>query len=249
MTGPQVENQQPEIEMPPLPPEPAPEQEAPDIAEQQPEEAQAKPTAEDNMRNLRKAKEAAERERDEMRQYLESLRREQLEREKNVQKVNEQEDSDLRPDDIPEWRHVDKHIKKLEQQLQAYQQQASASATEAKLKTQYPDFDQVVSESNIRSLREKYPELATTINSTQDLYSKAVSAYTIIKRMGIASDQTYNKDHERAVANVNKPRPLSSVAPQQGESPLSRANAFAEGLTDELKEQLRKEMREAVKYR
>jgi len=50
-------------------------------------------------------------------------------------------------------------------------------------------------------------------------------------------------------ANTAKPRPLTSVSPQSGESPLSRANAFAEGLTPELKKNLFKEMQEAKKNR
>ena len=39
------------------------------------------------------------------------------------------------------------------------------------------------------------------------------------------------------------------MSPQQGDSPLSRANAFANGLTPELRVQLIKEMEEARKNR
>jgi hypothetical protein len=39
-----------------------------------------------------------------------------------------------------------------------------------------------VSQENIARLREDYPELANTLHATTDLYSKAVSAYTLIKQ-------------------------------------------------------------------
>jgi len=228
-----------DIEMPPLPPEP--EQEV-EHAEEEPEaEAQPKESAQErNFREMRKAKEAAEKERDDMRRMIEELKNAQSQKEDAVAQYNQEEDDNLRPEDIPEWRHVQKHIKKLESKLAEYESQSKLQSTESQLKAKYPDFDQVVSADNINKLREKYPELATNLASNSDLYSKGVSAYTMIKRLGIAEDQVYEGDRNRAQANANKPRPLASVAPQQGDSPLSRANAFAEGLTDELAEQLRK---------
>lgn len=47
---------------------------------------------------------------------------------------------------------------------------------------------------------------------------------------------------ETRVLVINKDGGLS---PQQGDSPLSKANAFANGLTEDLKKQLQKEMFEA----
>jgi hypothetical protein len=94
-----------------------------------------------------------------------------------------------------------------------------------------------------------YPELAETLGSSSNLYGKAVSAYTMIKNLGIYQEDQYSPDKQKAQANAAKPRPLASVGTQQGDSPLTRANAFAEGLTDDLKRQLRKEMAEAIKRR
>ena len=51
----------------------------------------------------------------------------------------------------------------------------------------------------------------------------------------------------KARENHAKPRPISSIGAQEGDGPLSKANAFANGLTDELKQQLLKEMQEARK--
>jgi hypothetical protein len=135
----------------------------------------------------------------------------------------------------------------LEDQIKQYQQQSQLQTTEARLKAQYPDFDSVVSRENVELLKDRHPEIAYTLQQGQDLYATGVSAYTLIKKLGIQQEQTYEVDKQLAQRNAAKPRPLTSVAPQQGDSPLSRANAFANGLTDELKIQLRKEMAEAMK--
>jgi len=97
-------------------------------------------------------------------------------------------------------------------------------------------------------LKLTYPELAQTIYNNPDLYTKGASAYTIIKQMGIAPGTSTDLDKERAERNLAKPRPLASVAASQGnDSPLQRANAFANGLTEDLKKQLHQEMIEAMR--
>lgn len=154
----------------------------------------------------------------------------------------------IAPDDLVEGKHLNHYnrkIKELEEKVTRYEQQTTMTSAESRLRNQYEDFDRVVSQENITTLREVYPELAASLNSNNDLYTKAASAYTIIKKLGIYKEDVYKNDREHATTNATKPRPLTSVSPQQGESPLSRANAFAQGLTPELKEQLRREMYEA----
>jgi len=221
-------------------------QEQPEVQEEpkpQQESVQAK-----NFRQIKELKERAEWERDELRRRLESY--ETSKQQVKPQEIEEQ-DININPDDLVEGKHLnkyDKKIRKLQDDLRIYQQQTQLAATETRLKNQYPDFDKVVSKDNIEQLKANYPELAETLNaSSTDLYSKAVSAYTLIKKLGISPDDVYQQDREKAIKNAAKPRPLASVSPQQGESPLSKANAFANGLTDELKDQLRKEMYAAMK--
>ena len=64
----------------------------------------------------------------------------------------------------------------------------------------------------------------------------------IMKKFGIYREDPHSEDRIRALRNTQKPKPITSVSPQQGDSPLSKANAFANGLTEDLKAQLRKEM-------
>lgn len=184
-----------------------------------------------NFRNLREKAEKIQKERDEallrLRQYEEAQK-------------SESEALNLKPDDLAEGKHISKvenRIKDLERQVM-----------ETRLRAQYPDIDKVVNDTTLALIKEKYPHLARTIGASKDFYDQAISAYTIIKEMGIYQDPTpFDSERALALKNSTKPRPLASVSPQQGDSPLSKANAFANGLTEDLKIQLRKEMVESMK--
>lgn len=173
-----------------------------------------------NFRRLKEEKERLQRERDELARMIQQ------------QKSTQSED----PDDLADKKYVKEQFRYLHEQL-----------IETRIKSQYPDFEAVVNNDNIEVLKSTYPELADSLSSSPDLYKKAVSAYTLIKKLGIGSEDSYKQDKDLAQKNAAKPKPLVSVAPQQGESPLSRANAFAHGLTPELKAQLWKETQEARK--
>lgn len=199
---------------------------------------------EKNFRQLRESKQRLERERDEYARRLTAL--------EQAQKPVEQREEELHlgADELVEGKHLhsyEKKMKKMEQQLYDTEARLSAAATEARLAVQYPDFNKVVTRENLEALKEQYPELAQSLNSTPDLYAKAVSAYTLVKKMGIQESSLYDADKAAIQKNANKPRPTASIAPQQADTPLSRANAFANGLTPELQKQLYKEMLDSMK--
>lgn len=202
-------------------------------------------------RELREKSSRAERERDEAMRRLSEYERmlAQQASQPKPQEAPEDDDIKLGDDELAEGKHLSKvgrKIKKLEEQLKQYQQQTTIQTTEARLKATYPDFEAVVTRENLEKFSAQYPELSSTINtSSNDIYAKAVSAYTMIKKFGITTEPVYEAEKIQAQKNAAKPRPLSSVSPQQGESALTRANAFANGLTNEVKEQLRREMEEA----
>lgn len=209
-----------------------------------------KPSPQDSFNELKKAKIRAERERDEMQERLRAY--ELSQKAKNVE-PEEDLNVNLAPDEYAEGKHIAKLVKKvtrLEQQTREAEQRAYEIAAEARLKVQYPDIDRVLSSENIAALKHKHPELAYTLNANTDFYNKAVATYTMIKNMGISGETELNANHEaRIKANLAKPRTLSSLPPQKADSPLSRVNAFAEGLTPDLEKQLRKEMVEAMRNR
>lgn len=261
------------IEMPPLPQESQPSDEQP--VHQLPEELQqaqqlqreseevvhapiqeeVKEPAQESqqVRNFRQLREKAERLERERNEYMDRLAALELQK-KQQQEAQQPEEEDLnftiREDEFAEGKHLSKMSKKLarmETQMRQYQQQALEAAAQARLKAEFPDYDQVICHDNIEELKARYPEIANTLHTNPDLYSKASATYTIIKKMGIYQDRHIMAANEQRIKeNLAKPRSLSSINPQKGDGPLTRVNAFAQGLTPELEKQLRKEMAESI---
>lgn len=196
----------------------------------------------------------AERERDELLKQMMAYRNQEQPVQKQVQQEQEEDylaSLGLDEDSLVEGKHFKAYLKKqreLEKQLQQYKQQATQDTVEVRLKAQFPDFDSVVSTDNLTALRNANPELAEMILATPDIYKQATLAYKMVKQYGIDTPKP-NYDAEKAIAqrNASKPKPLASVSPQQGSSPMSQANAFANGMTKDLQKQLLAEMRAAQK--
>lgn len=207
----------------------------------------------ENIRNLREKSDRIARERDDAIRELEAERRKS-----QPQQQIPEEDIEIRlaDDDLAEGKHLgrlQKQIRKLERKLEESDRKSVTASAETRLKVEFPDIEKVFSADNIRSLSEQYPELADSVKNTPDLYTRAKATYTLIKKLGIHDANTttdlFEADRAAAQRNAAKPRPLASVSPQQGDSPMSHANAFANGLTDELKASLHKEMIEAIRNR
>lgn len=214
------------------------------------EEAQAKPVEDSAALNFRKLREKTER--------LERERDEAVKRARELETKNTPvaQDDDFSIDDGAlmegkDLKKVAQKLKRLEGELQQYRQQSHVESAETRLKSQYADFDKVVSKENVEALKDSYPEIAASISSNPDIYGRAVSAYTLIKKMGIYADTPqYEADRIVAQRNAAKPKPTASISPQQGDTPLSRANAFASGkVTKDLQKQLYQEMIDAMKNR
>ena len=214
-----------------------------------------KPSAAESFKVVREAKEKAERERDILLNQMMEYQKEKEFREKQYKKeepkpVDDDIDFNIDEDGLVEGRYVKRvtnKLKNLEKQLKGYESQSRQQSIEVKIKQDFPDFESVVSKENVDMLNSQFPEIARTLSDTSDLYNKAASAYSVIKKFGIYRENPHEEDRVKALRNTQKPRPLASVSPQQGDSPLSKANAFANGLTEDLKVQLRKEMMAARK--
>ncbi len=204
-----------------------------------------------NYRMMREAKERAERERDEALRFAASFQKQTP--------VQKDEDEDyleglgIDNDGLAEGKHlrqVLKEVRDLKKELNSYKKSSTMDTVEVKLKSQYPDLDKVLTTENINQLSSMNPDLAEMINNTPDMYKRAKLAYDMVKQFGIYKDKSYDEDKVIAQKNASKPRPLSSVSPQQGDTPLSKANAFANGsLSKEIKNQHYREMIEAMKGR
>ncbi len=200
---------------------------------------------EKNYRALRDARYQAERERDEALRILQQYQQKQQEPEEDLS-VSVQEN------EYVEGKHlskVDKKIRRLEQKLQEAEKRSFEYSIEAQVKSQYPDYDRVVNNDTLQRLVAEHPDIAQTLASSTDLKARALATYKMINKLGIIPTNSFDYEKQIAQRNMSKPKPVASVAPQQGESPLSKANAFANGLTPELQEELRKEMFQAMRSR
>lgn len=196
---------------------------------------------EQNLAALRQLKQRAERERDEALRELQQFR---TQNQSPPAKPNSSPIT-IGNDDLVEGRHVQalqQEIEKLRSEMTEHKQYSSTATAEARLKASYPDIDKVVSKENLDILSVQEPELHASIMNSSDFFAKGVAAYKALKRFGIYQDDLYEPDRNTVQQNLQKPRPSQAIAPQKGDSPLSQANAFAQGLTPELKASLLKEM-------
>jgi len=215
-------------------------------------------TQQENFREVRLAKEKAERERDSLMSAMLEMQS-KLQNQQPKQQVVEPEEKDwfdgLDPESLVEGKqlkNIAQEMKAMKKQLREQQQQSQDIMLQNKLRTQYPDIDSVVNKETIEQLNQLYPVEAAALGEMTNKYSQAVLAYSTIKNLGLYQQKgqemkkpAYESDVLKAKANAAKPRPLASVNPQQGDSPLSKANAFANGLTPDLKAQMLKEMQAA----
>lgn len=191
----------------------------------------------------------AQRERDELAQTLKELK----EKLSPTQQPVKEEPVNINDDDLIEG----KHYKALQQEIQEtrkliaeQQKQTIQSQQEARLKSELPDIDKVMTPENLQSLETLYPHYAQMILTSQaDVYNKKKTAYDLLKSTGIYKDTTYDKEKEVAQRNTSKPKSAVAVSPQSGDSPLNQANAFANGLTEDLKKQIWKQMQETLRNR
>jgi len=216
------------------------------IVAESPEESEAQASAQPNETNQTNTNTQPKQETEQqanfkaMRDVMQQISRERdelarrLQQQETAKQQPQQQDEDeilLGPDELAEGKHltkVSKRIKaeseqnkKMRQELEQQKQQLAALMAENAIRSKYPDFDSIVNEANIKMLRENYPDLANSIKSNPDILSQASSAYTMIKSLGIVKTDNYGPDRDRALKNAAKPRPVSSVGPQGGNSPLS----------------------------
>jgi hypothetical protein len=209
-------------------------QESVDQSQEHPPETQQEEvdsSKEYNFKELRESKKQLERELQELRDHVS-----QLSQPKAEEAPQEYEIGD---DDLVEGRHVKQYFQKIQNYLQQKEQETIPD----RLRSKFSDFDEVVSKENVEKLRKAEPEIYSSIVSGQDLYAKGVSAYKTLKALGIGGD-TYKQEKEHVQKTHAKPMSTQAV---KGQGALAEANAFANGLTPALKEQLRKEMEEAAR--
>ena len=91
---------------------------------------------------------------------------------------------------------------------------------EWRLKSQYSDFDAVVTTDNINKLAAAKPSLAKSMFANPDLYEKGQTAYELIKTF--VANEDYAVQDRKIEDNKTKPRAAGSASGQVAETPLTR---------------------------
>jgi hypothetical protein len=223
---------------------------------EQEQAVQAKPAQQEgqkeaNMRILRERAENAERRSAELERMVQMNMSQQ---QSNKIQIDDGDDDDfgVSDDTYIEGKHLKKYVKNLKQELkntrkqfEEYNQQNALNNAEMRLKTQFNDFDSVVTKENLEKLNQQKPALYRTILANADVYDKGYAAYEFIKNSGIVADQ-YQEIDRRVEENRSRPRSAANAAPQSGDTPLTRVGDYDRRiLTEERKDLLRRQVEEA----
>jgi hypothetical protein len=121
-----------------------------------------------------------------------------------------------------------------------------AQTIDERLTNKYSDYAQVVTKENIDLLQQQEPELTKSLYALQsDPYSQAIAAYKMLKKYGLGEQNEMAANKKKAMENSKKPVSVQTVT--KSSSAIGNAHLFENGLTPELKAQLRKEMADAAK--
>lgn len=183
----------------------------------------------------------------EMRKALEEQQRKIRELEGALSQQNtpsqQDEDEHFNPDDFLTVKQAEKLALRKAQELI---QQREVATLEDRVRLKFRDYDDVVSEDNVKQLIEDDPDIATTLQSSPNPYA---AAYKLIKKSSFykgAEDmaQKRAKEAERIAKNTQKPASANAIPSK----PLAEANRFAANSDTEMKA-LYKEMMEYASRR
>jgi len=210
-----------------------------------------------NMRILRERAETAERRSLELERMVQMNMSQQNQHNNKMQLAdNDDDDFDMSDDTYVEGKHLKKYVKNLKQELkntkrqfEEYNQQNAITNAEMRLKNQFNDFESVVSKENLEKLQQQKPALYRTILANTDIYDKGYTAYELIKNSGILAGN-YQELDKKVEENRSRPRSAANAAPQSGDTPLARVGDYDRRvLTEERKDQLRRQVDEAKRYK
>lgn len=145
--------------------------------------------------------------------------------------MEESDDTGLDPEDYAQNKYIQKNTKRINSKLSAAEQKMAAleqklAYFEAKSETDaIKDFNDIVTDDNIKTFARLYPEDHELVMSNPNLRAKAKTMYNMIKNYGIANPVLSAVD-EKLAANKAKPKSASSQSPQAPQTPLTRLGDY-----------------------
>lgn len=204
---------------------------------------------EQNHRILRERAESAERRLKDLEQQMRSSRQEPAQKQRY--EIVEEDEFDIDDDSYVEGKQVKKLLKKMDQKLrqttQQFEQLNQANAVkyaETNLKSQFEDFDSVVTEENLRKLSKSKGPVFRSIMANPDLYDRGYSAYEAIRAAGITSSD--EEPEVKSEAKRRVPGSAGSAPSQTAETPMMRMGDYDRRvLTPERKNEIMRQVNQA----
>jgi len=163
--------------------------------------------------------------------------RERLERKETPPQEPDELDS-LADDDILTKKQAERLAeKRAEEQIKKILAEKEKASLPEKTRSQYQDFDQIMTLENVKKFEQTEPGLAAACASAPNPWE---ATYKIIKKFMAPDSVKPNKNDQIAEENLSKPLSSNSVGRR---GPLANANLWAEASKDELY----KEMMDAAK--
>lgn len=207
----------------------------------------SRPAPDESFREIREKLEYERR----LRQAYEERLRQQEQLLAQQQHPEENYDISIGDDDIAEGKVIKKLSQKQQKEREAdrkkYEEQISnmkAMITEQRLLMEYPDFRQVMTTDNLQKLGQLKPHLAKSILANPDTYEAHKTAFEAIKDYVLKQEDKeaeLKAQQEKIAANKTRAVPTTSGVSNPSASPLSKAHAYATGLTDQRKRELYEE--------
>ena len=128
----------------------------------------------------------------------------------------EEDDTDINDDSYVEGKQLKKQLKNIKNDLAATKRQLEETsarnaeiAAEAKLTSEFNDFNKVVTKENIARLADEKPALYRSIMANSNLYDKGYAAYEFIKSLKHQED--YQEIDRKLEENRSKTKSASTV--------------------------------------
>lgn len=146
---------------------------------------------------------------------------------------------DLSPDDIPEWKHVQKYVDRVAgQKAQELLAKRDRDSLPEQARRKYSDFDEVVTAERVQKFEKENPDLAKAFSLANDPFTAVYSYFKTINQPRKV-DPIAMEEAEKILENDKKPNSINAIGKQ---GVLKNANAFQK----KSKEQLYKDMMEAA---
>lgn len=210
--GQEVEKETEEVEEVEKAPEPV-EPES-DVAE--PEEKEPEPKPKENI-NMRRMREAIKKKDEELRKFREV---DNDNKRSAFEKMQPEEQVRFLANELQKERQVN-HQSKIEN---------ASVDIDKRLREELPDILEVLTKENIDKLKEQDTYFADMVDNTSntpgELYNKAISAYTLVKKRGIYKKDNFSKKKETIRKNLSKPLPANAARRSDSGGGLSEFSDF-----------------------